>query len=622
MSRPDGQNLGENGQTNLQCRAEMEKADANLQTMNRELLTLAEIFPGIQREVFREMLMSFSVESRLHVITEALIARQTQFAAGRWEKNTSTSVKVPKRELFRRDDYKASAKKALYEEFPGLRHSTVKGVLAEKNWSYSDSRPILAGLSARTWRTSLRNLLFPRRAVVPLQHPLIMTCSAPNLNTPLISTRPGLDWELAEEVYAEVVAPMVATRLEQQLCVDLEVAEQINEEEAEATQNMYDCECCFTATTWERVGFCGKDHPICFRCIKLTMSEALYGQGWAQSVDNDRCTLRCVAVSSRSNGPCSSWIPSELMRAALRTSRDGRDMLARFEQRIAEECLAVLGSKVLQCPHCAYAEAPLQNDRIAGTSFHVIAQHRPWILLGVTLIPVLDPFSPSRLLKILNFVLVLLVVLALLHRGQRHHPAPPDPTPTKYSERTDRGSKFVCRASQCSRVSCLNCNADWEDPHTCFSESTSSLRTFIEAAVTAAIKRTCPQCGTSFVKSSGCNKLVCPCGYAMCYICRADVRTEKYNHFCPHFRPNAGSCPECDRCDLYKEEDEERIIREAKQEAEKEWWEMEREKKLFKDPKRADQLLGKMRATVDRDGTSSMIEDAHTKARRRWRLGG
>jgi hypothetical protein len=92
-----------------------------------------------------------------------------------------------------------------------------------------------------------------------------------------------------------------------------------------------------------------------------------------------------------------------------------------------------------------------------------------------------------------------------------------------------------------------------------------------------AIKRTCPRCNTSFVKSSGCNKLTCVCGYQMCYVCRKDIGSgEGYRHFCEHFRPNGGKgCTECEKCDLYRCENDEVVVTKAKEDAERLWFEKE-----------------------------------------------
>lgn len=83
----------------------------------------------------------------------------------------------------------------------------------------------------------------------------------------------------------------------------------------------------------------------------------------------------------------------------------------------------------------------------------------------------------------------------------------------------------------------------------------------------------CPSCATSFVKTDGCNKMTCPCGYVMCYLCRADIKKESYQHFCQHFRQRPGtSCTECDKCDLYIQEDESQTIKLAAQKAAQEYY--------------------------------------------------
>lgn len=65
----------------------------------------------------------------------------------------------------------------------------------------------------------------------------------------------------------------------------------------------------------------------------------------------------------------------------------------------------------------------------------------------------------------------------------------------------------------------------------------------------------------------------------MCYICRQGLGRgdggEGYRHFCQHFRPAGGVCKECDKCDLYRNEDDEGLVRRAGALAEKEWREKE-----------------------------------------------
>jgi hypothetical protein len=60
----------------------------------------------------------------------------------------------------------------------------------------------------------------------------------------------------------------------------------------------------------------------------------------------------------------------------------------------------------------------------------------------------------------------------------------------------------------------------------------------------------------------------------MCYVCREGLGVQNYNHFCQHFRDRPGSrCSVCDKCDLYRVEDEDIVVKRAKEQAEREWWE-------------------------------------------------
>ena len=59
----------------------------------------------------------------------------------------------------------------------------------------------------------------------------------------------------------------------------------------------------------------------------------------------------------------------------------------------------------------------------------------------------------------------------------------------------------------------------------------------------------------------------------MCYVCRQGLADQGYHHFCQHFRERPGeTCGECSKCDLYRVEDEERVVRRARESAEEEWW--------------------------------------------------
>lgn len=85
----------------------------------------------------------------------------------------------------------------------------------------------------------------------------------------------------------------------------------------------------------------------------------------------------------------------------------------------------------------------------------------------------------------------------------------------------------------------------------------------VEEALAQAKIRKCPKCATSFVKSEGCNKMMCRCGTAVCYICRKELKGKNpYEHFCQVPLCDHKSCQ---KCTLFSnaEEDDQRAMREA-----------------------------------------------------------
>jgi hypothetical protein len=84
----------------------------------------------------------------------------------------------------------------------------------------------------------------------------------------------------------------------------------------------------------------------------------------------------------------------------------------------------------------------------------------------------------------------------------------------------------------------------------------SAARAFVSPLFLCLLR--CPSCFRQFHKSDGCNKMTCPCGAKMCYICRASV--EDYSHFCGHFRAAGGACTQCKKCDLWASADDSRHI--------------------------------------------------------------
>ncbi|KAH5061153.1 hypothetical protein HBH96_073830 [Parastagonospora nodorum] len=581
--------------------------EPDLRDLNVSLQALTDIFPDIQPEVFREMLSSFSEESRLQVITETLLKYGHKYVRGRYrmpaeqeeQRETAQTYKYRRvdeprdtrgkplalEDTFRSIRYRESAKEALYQEFKGLSHSTIKAVLAEYNWSYTQARPTLLGLSSRSWRSSITNFLMRRKAPTANDHPLVIWAAAdPRTNRPrlplLVKTKSD---ELNRELYESLIVPEQEKQRREQLQQDFELAMQWNEEEAEKEGEMYDCECCFIPNTLQQMSACDADgHYICFRCIRHSINAALYDQGWARNINTEVCTLKCVAPMMDGSEDCKGCVPLPFVKRALLEEQDGQDTFDKLDERFANEALIKSQLPLVRCPFCSYAELDDFSCRDGDLFANVRFQPRYLSFGTVASAPLLN----TLLLFITQLFAALTVFIYSLIISLSHSAAAALPfyTPIQSALRRihlkRRGLRFQCLSPTCSRASCLTCSAPWHDPHTCYSSQLTSLRLTLERATTDAVKRTCPQCNLGFVKSEGCNKLVCLCGYSMCYVCREGLADQGYSHFCQHFRDRPGAeCAECRKCDLYRVEDEERVVGRAKERAEREWWESQGEGK-------------------------------------------
>lgn len=566
--------------------------DPDLSDLNAQLHVLTTVFPDVQPEVFREMLHSFSEESRLEVVTEAMLRAPDRWVRGRHRapleqpgqasnggylsrRTSNNDPRLPVEEKFRNEAYKLAVKETLYQEFKGLSHSTIRGVLAECNYSYTHARPTLLALVSKSWRVSVTNFFTRRKAPSSEDHPLVAWQKPdPSIGGALVPRLvPTKSAELNVELYDTLIMPLLVKQSDERLVQDRALAEQLNEEQAEEAGEMYDCECCFTPSAFEHMSSCDQSgHWICFRCIRFSMNEAIYGQGWARSVNLERLTLTCIAPVAE--GQCQGCLPQHSVRRALAEERDGDATFRKFEERAVTDSLLKSELPFIQCPFCAYAEVddvtlPLlawkpQSRRALGLSA-VSAAHFLYIRPICMLI---------RFLSLFSFFFITLNYL-LPARWRIDLISPVLASRTRVARRR-RGLRFHCGNPHCGRSSCLNCHKPWRDPHVCHESALASLRTHVENAVSNAVKRTCPRCNTSFLKSGGCNKLACVCGYAMCYVCRKRIAPDEgYQHFCNHFRGNNpgvdNACRECDKCHLYAEEDVEATVRQAALVAEREW---------------------------------------------------
>ncbi|KAL9115054.1 MAG: hypothetical protein Q9187_007358, partial [Circinaria calcarea] len=496
----------------------------DLTDLNESLAALAAIFPDVCPEVFREMLTTFSGESRLQIVAEQLLKHKAKWVKDRWripskgtEPNTPKEIYeveepsdaradssgtgiLPVEEQFRTESYKQAVRSMLCQEFKNLSKSTVDGVLAEQNHSYTSSRLVLLGLAAKSWRISLGTILSKWKKSgppYPRDH-FMLVWNGPRDRSLLIAPtlKESGNGELDMELYNTVLKPILDQRKQDIEAQDLEVAVTINEQEAEEADALHECECCFSSTTFERMATCTAGaHTVCFTCIQHAASEALYGQSWGLNIDHTRGQMACLAPTSST--PCRGCIPHSLAHRAIAGTKGGPQTWQKLSSRLADEAILKSQAPLIRCPFCPYAEfddlyLPPSTLRYRLNTSHPL-QTLLLLFLAFNFFPLLLCYT------ILTLVLPLptLQTLQTLFSNSLR----------TLTRTTHLSPRFQCRSPSCLATSCLLCQKPWRDPHICHESAHLSLRTTVEAARTAALKRTCPRCGLGFVKDSGCNKM-------------------------------------------------------------------------------------------------------------------
>ena len=562
----------------------LEPERPDLRELNACLDALAAVFPDIQIEVFREMLASFDGESRLALVADSLLKSRVTWVKGRWRvacKDRQTPeghAVVPRKEAFRSAEYKDAVKTLAWHEFKGLSRSSINAVLAESNYSYLDARQTLAELSSKSWRFTISSLFLRRKPVSATEaenHPLVIWKSTGHGSiVPTLKSTGNA--ELDRELFTALIMPLTERSLADREAKDHQMAAALNNAEAEEADSMIECACCFSESAFEELTSCtAGGHTICFRCVQLSISEAVFGQGWQRSIDKQTGTLRCPAVERQE---CQGCIPQYHMQRAMLEEKNGAEVLHKLEQRLADHSLMSSNLPLVRCSFCSYAE--VDDIYLPATETQVqLRVHNIYSLIFITLCAFSIPF-------LLPIILMSSFIALVIGSTQTFG----DQITKEFREavtrhrRRRRGLRFNCQNPECGRASCLSCNKAWVDVHVCNESSLVALRTQVEQAMSLAIKRVCPRCNTSFVKTAGCNKLTCPCGYKMCYVCRKDIGGNGdgpdvgYRHFCEHFRPegDARKCKECNKCNLWESENTDDVLLKAKEEAERKWKEAER----------------------------------------------
>ncbi|KAL2196770.1 hypothetical protein P885DRAFT_60783 [Corynascus similis CBS 632.67] len=561
----------------------LEPEQPDLRELNACLEALAAIFPDVQIEVFRDMLASFDGESRLALVADALLKNRVTWVKGRWrvaaKDGQAAEELVPKKETFRSPEYKQAVKSLAWHEFKGLSRSAINAVLAEHNYSYLDARQTLVDLSSKSWRFTISSLFLRRKPVTAAEaenHPLIIWKST-GRGSIVPTLKPTGNAELDRELFAALVAPLAERTRADREAKDRQVAVELNNAEAEAADSLIECACCFTESAFEEFASCNTDgHMVCFRCVQHCISEAVFGQAWQRSIDKETGRLRCPAVESTE---CQGCVSHDHIHRAMLQDKNGAEVLRQLEQRLADHNLVASNLPLVRCPFCAYAEVDDIYLPVTESDLRLRTESVNTFVLCILCICCLPFVVPIMLLGYMLALAVFVTVLVQSKRTFGDKLVAEVRAAIVRRRRRRRGLRFKCQNPECRRASCLSCEKAWTDVHVCNESSLVALRTQVEQAMSMAVKRVCPRCNMSFVKNSGCNKLTCPCGYQMCYVCRKDISgvgegaENGYQHFCQHFRPHgdARKCTECTRCNLWESENEEEVLRRAKEEAERKW---------------------------------------------------
>ena len=98
--------------------------------------------------------------------------------------------------------------------------------------------------------------------------------------------------------------------------------------------------------------------------------------------------------------------------------------------------------------------------------------------------------------------------------------------------------KMLFRCPQCDFKSCTECGKQYHPDVNCnqvVARNETDGRKKVEEEMTSALVRQCPRpsCKKVFLKSDGCNRMTCPCGAYVCYVCKKEIPADvNYRHFC------------------------------------------------------------------------------------------
>ncbi|KAI9301843.1 hypothetical protein BJ944DRAFT_251988 [Cunninghamella echinulata] len=582
------------------------KAENHVDRWNAALTTLAtDLFPDTDIDYLRRLILNHQ-HSYIEQVTLDLLS----------------DVNVPERldykqlhryDMFRSDHYKTQALQQLITEFPQVWKSSICAVLAENNWDYIKSYDQLSEMGSGGFWSSIRNFFLhfsmPKAGSSPSFPSSSSHSSSSSSITSLQQQQQQKEKEkgtIMDPILLKEIQQIQKRKLDKQVLADETIAHEINIQEYEANEQFIECGCCFGDYTFEQLIFCSQGkHQFCHHCIQQFLSEGLFGQG------NLRGAVRipCIASDDRFHS-CDGCFTMETLKECL-----SMDLWKAYEASLLEANLAMQGWALVRCASCNYSELdestrPFHQVLDKTQLFMYIAS---WIMVLLLLLFIImidfvviilkkigsgsgsgeddsvvimlnnNGLDKNRLNKMMFdvnnhpflFTLLFLLFGSLLWFGLQQWDLKND-LHIAYDRivQQRRGYAFQCRNPSCGKLTCLKCMHVIRGLHSCWENEKDGLRLYVEKAMADAVKRTCPKCNVSFQKSDGCNKIVCQCGYTMCYVCRKDIKKESYAHFCQHFRDLPGSpCSKCKKCDLYKTTPEDQAVKKAANNARREYLE-------------------------------------------------
>ncbi|KAL9554837.1 hypothetical protein MBANPS3_002638 [Mucor bainieri] len=483
-----------------------------------------EIFPDCDIGFLRDQVLQCRY-AHIESVVDAMLTMH-----GKWPERLNYG-KMDPAEGIRSEKYKRQAQLQLMKDYPQVWKSSIRAVLAENNWDYIHSYDQLKEMGSGGFWSTLRNFF---------------------LHWSAASNVAAQQGHISDYHLLEQLKQLNQRATDVQIRDDRHLAQKINMIEYADNHQLMTCDCCYGDYTFEQLSFCTEgDHAFCHDCINHYMSEGLFGQGALRG----QSRIQCIS----STDDCGGCLSTQMLQRVVT-----EDVWRAYENALLEDCCQHQEQRI-QCCACSYFELdestkPLQSTLLyANRAIQYIAQ---WTMVVELLVFSFVLYKQdNQFLLFSTFVFLLSFQWISFQQWDVMNDLE-----IAYARvaRSRRGVSFRCQNLACRTVTCLECHQPMRGPHKCWEKETDGLRLYVEKAMADAVKRTCPNCSLSFQKSDGCNKIVCRCGYTMCYVCRKDIGKESYSHFCQHFRDRPGTkCNQCNKCDLYKTDPEDELVQRA-----------------------------------------------------------